>query len=199
MSTEQSTNSGEIEDLRDQIFLFKRRSLFFFILNRNASTKLPFHIDRRGMNSEFLRFDSAPARNPALVGFPQGETEGLPPFVRPSPPPWGWSTGFIATPRTKGRLPNHRLCTAFLSLRAPWLGLETLPIVARHRESMSFSTPEGGRTSLRESVGGAGSFIILAKVPAARAGFAPWPGWHSISCTHVPIRISVNGMQFPIW
>jgi len=39
------------------------------------------------MNSEFLRFDSAPARNPALVGFPQGETEGLPPFVRPSPPP----------------------------------------------------------------------------------------------------------------
>jgi len=59
MSTEQSTNSGEIEDLRDQIFLLKRRSLFFFILKRNASTKLPFHIDRRGMN-EFLRFDSAP-------------------------------------------------------------------------------------------------------------------------------------------
>ena len=29
-------------------------------LNKNASTKLPFHIDRRGMNSEFLRFDSAP-------------------------------------------------------------------------------------------------------------------------------------------
>jgi hypothetical protein len=48
------------------------------------------------------------ARNPALVGFPQGDTEGLPPFVRPSPPPWGWSTGFIATPRTMGRLPNHR-------------------------------------------------------------------------------------------
>ena len=66
-------------------------------------------------------------------------------------------------------------------------------------ESMSFSTPEGSRTSLRESVGGAGSFIILAKVPVARASFALWPGWHSISCTHVPIRISVNGMQFPIW
>jgi len=44
-----------------------------------------------------------------------------------------------------GRLPNHRLCPAFRSLRAPWLGLETIPIVARHRESMSFSTPEGSR------------------------------------------------------
>lgn len=43
-----------------------------------------------------------------------------------------------------GRLPNHRLCPAFLSLRAPWLGLETIPIVARHRESMSFSTKQSG-------------------------------------------------------
>ena len=32
----------------------------FLNFNRNASTKLPFHIDRRGMNSEFIRFDSAP-------------------------------------------------------------------------------------------------------------------------------------------
>ncbi|KAK8928967.1 hypothetical protein KSP39_PZI017367 [Platanthera zijinensis] len=68
-----------------------------------------------------------------------------------------------------GRLPNHRLCPAFLSLRAPWWGLETIPIVARHRESMSFSTPEGSRTRHCE----AGSFIILAEVPAARASFAP--------------------------
>jgi hypothetical protein len=85
MSTEQSTNSGEIEDLRDQIFLLIRLSLFFFIRSRKASTKLPFHMDRRGMNS-ILPFPT-PARNPALVGFPQGDTEGLPPFVRPSPPP----------------------------------------------------------------------------------------------------------------
>jgi hypothetical protein len=34
---------------------------------------------------------------------------------------------------------------------------------------MSFSIPEGSRTSLRESIGGAGSFIILVKVePALR-------------------------------
>jgi len=89
-----------------------------------ASTKLPIHIDRRGMNS-FLLFPT-PARNPALVGFPQGDTEGLP------------------------------------------------PLVARHRESMSFSTPEGSRTSLRESVGGAGSFILLAKVPAGQLCALTW-------------------------
>jgi hypothetical protein len=80
-----------------------------------------------------------------LVGFPQGDTEGLPPFVRPSPPPWGWSTGFIATPRTMGRLPNHRLFPAFLSLRAPWLEFEIIPIYGNliySRESMSLSRPE---------------------------------------------------------
>jgi len=33
----------------------------------------------------------------SLVGFPQGVRGHLIVFVRP---PWGWSTGFIATPRT---------------------------------------------------------------------------------------------------
>ena len=42
----QPTNSGKIVDLRDQIFLFISRSLLFFILNRNASTKQSFHIVR---------------------------------------------------------------------------------------------------------------------------------------------------------
>uniref|UniRef100_A0ACD5TAL9 Uncharacterized protein n=1 Tax=Avena sativa TaxID=4498 RepID=A0ACD5TAL9_AVESA len=27
----------------------------------------------------------------------------------PSPPPWGWSTGFITTPLTTGRLPSQHL------------------------------------------------------------------------------------------
>ena len=43
------TKTEKRPDLRDQIFLLKRLSLFFFILKK-ASTKLPFHIDRRGMN-----------------------------------------------------------------------------------------------------------------------------------------------------
>ena len=32
---------------------------------------------------------------------------GCPPDARPSPPPIGWSTGFIATGRVRGLLPNH--------------------------------------------------------------------------------------------
>src|SRR3989344_8822233 len=31
----------------------------------------------------------------------------------PSPPPYGWSTGFIAVPRTVGRIPFQRLRPAF--------------------------------------------------------------------------------------
>src|SRR3979409_2244080 len=35
----------------------------------------------------------------SFVGFPRGVTGGRPPEVRPSPPPCGWSIGFIETPR----------------------------------------------------------------------------------------------------
>ena len=38
---------------------------------------------------------------------------GCPPEARPSPPPMGWSTGFIATGRVRGLLPNHRERPAF--------------------------------------------------------------------------------------
>ena len=40
-----------------------------------------------------------------LVGTPHGVTGCRPPEVRPSPPPCGWSTGFMTTPRTTGRRP----------------------------------------------------------------------------------------------
>lgn len=43
-----------MEDLRDQIFLFARTSLLFFSSAKNASTKLPFHKDLRGMIFEFF-------------------------------------------------------------------------------------------------------------------------------------------------
>src|ERR1700683_4318847 len=44
-----------------------------------------------------------------LVGFPHGVTGWRPPEVRPSPPPCGWSTGFMETPRLCGFLPSQRL------------------------------------------------------------------------------------------
>lgn len=45
-------------------------------------------------------------------GRPHGEQPGLPPEDLPSPPPKGWSTGFIATPRTLGRIPIQRALPA---------------------------------------------------------------------------------------
>src|SRR5215213_9784818 len=67
-----------------------------------------------------------------LVGLPQGVTGWRPPEVRPSPPPCGWSTGFITTPRLCGRRPSQRdrpalpICWFWLS------GFDTAPIVAMH-------------------------------------------------------------------
>ena len=44
-----------------------------------------------------------------IVIWPQGVVGGRPEVERASPPPCGWSTGFIAIPRTDGRLPMWRL------------------------------------------------------------------------------------------
>ena len=46
---------------------------------------------------------------PPLADLPCGLTGWRPPLVRPSPPPCGWSIGFIAVPRTCGRRPSQRL------------------------------------------------------------------------------------------
>lgn len=147
----------------------------------------------------FLRL-SGPVLYPHFVGLPHGVKEPLPwlppLLLRPSPPPWGWSTGFIATPRTTGLLPNHRLCPAFLSFLAPWPGFETVPIVARHLVSISFWTPEGILTKTYLDVG---SFSSFADVPAARTSFPPWPGFISMLWIIVPILIAASGMQLPIW
>src|SRR5436190_22984232 len=77
-----------------------------------------------------------------LVGLPQGVTGWRPPEVRPSPPPCGWSTGFMATPRTCGRLPFQIERPALPSLMLPWSGLDTAPIVAMHRPETRRCSPE---------------------------------------------------------
>ena len=46
---------------------------------------------------------------PPLALWPVGLTGCRPPLVRPSPPPCGWSIGFMAVPRTWGRMPFQRL------------------------------------------------------------------------------------------
>ena len=54
-----------------------------------------------------LYFFALRVRSPR-AGRPHGDTGCDRPIgARPSPPPCGWSTGFITTPLTRGRRPSH--------------------------------------------------------------------------------------------
>src|ERR1700709_2823191 len=77
-----------------------------------------------------------------LVGLPHGVTGWRPPEVRPSPPPCGWSTGFMVTPRLCGRLPRQTVRPALPSLMLPWSGLDTAPTVAMHEPCTTRCSPE---------------------------------------------------------
>src|SRR6202049_4145859 len=68
-----------------------------------------------------------------LVGKPHGVTGWRPPEVRPSPPPWGWSMGFIETPRLCGMRPIQRWRPAFPIEIFMLSGFETAPMVAMQR------------------------------------------------------------------
>src|SRR5215207_4620322 len=58
---------------------------------------------------------------------PHGLTTLRPPRVRP---PCGWSTGFMTSPRTFGRLPSQRLLPALPCDCSSCSALPTSPIVA---------------------------------------------------------------------
>src|SRR5436190_1748681 len=62
-----------------------------------------------------------------------------PPLVRP---PIGWSTGFIAMPRTVGRMPRQRLAPALPIERKLCSSLPTVPIVARQSTCTLRISPE---------------------------------------------------------
>src|SRR5580704_10364529 len=116
--------SGMMVERRDQVLmtflspLEFRTSTFF---NRWSSTKGPF-FRLRGITPQPPPYRRAPrVRRRRTInaldfllrarvrpsGLPQGDTGWRPPDDLPSPPPSGWSTGFIATPRVWGRLPFH--------------------------------------------------------------------------------------------
>src|SRR5689334_15288342 len=84
------------------------------------STNGPFLIDRDMGAPYFFRRETMKRHDGfffervflPLVGLPHGVT-GWRPFAFPSPPPCGWSIGFIAVPRVVGRMPSQRLRPAF--------------------------------------------------------------------------------------
>src|SRR5438552_10847780 len=110
-------------------------------------------------------------------GLPQGDDGCRPPDDLPSPPPGGWSTGFIATPRTDGRLPSQRFRPAFPSCTSSCSALPTTPTVPLHVAGTIRISPEG-----RRIVASPASLAMSCTLaPADRAIFAPAPGVRSIA------------------
>ena len=128
-----------------------------------------------------------------FVGTPQGVTGWRPPEDRPSPPPCGWSTGFIATPRTVGLRPRQRAAPAFPKDRSECSALPTSPIVARHETGTLRNSPDRRRNVA--NFPSRATNCTLA--PALRASCAPFPGRNSTQCTVLPTGISLNNKQLP--
>src|SRR5512147_2861884 len=129
-----------------------------------------------------------------LVFLPQGDTGcGLPCPDLPSPPPCGWSTGFIARPRTVGRMPRQRLLPA-LPIRIDELSMfETWPTTALQSMRTWRTSPDGMRIWAYLP-----SFAISwPKEPAERIIFAPDPGWDSTLWITVPTGMARTGSALP--
>src|SRR5829696_663594 len=109
---------------------------------------------------------------PPFAGTPVGETGLRPPLLRPSPPPSGWSVGFMLVPRLCGLRPFHRIRPALPIEMFMWSGFDTDPIVARHLLDTRRTSPLG-------IVSWAHSFsrlVSVAEQPALRQIWPPRPG-----------------------
>src|SRR5436309_5539005 len=137
------TKSGGIVQRRAQVLSTRfsplRLSVSIFF-TRDSTTYGPFLMERAMVVrlSYFFRLrrmsESLSLRLRVLSPFaicPQGEHGWRPPEDLPSPPPIGWSTGFIATPRTLPRRPRQRLRPALPSDMFSWSRLPTCPTTAR--------------------------------------------------------------------
>ena len=128
------------------------------------------------------------------AGLAHGVTEGRPPEDFPSPPPWGWSTGFMATPLTDDLKPFHLLRPALPKTTCWCVGLDIDPTVAKVVDGSLLFSPELSLTTQNDD-----PFCInCAKVPAAlcKTGLlclALVP----MQLTRVPKGISPNGSELP--
>jgi len=130
-----------------------------------------------------------------FVGREYGVTEGRPPFVLPWPPPCGWSTGFIATPRTDGRILNQRLRPAFSIFRKLYSSRPKIPYVAFDKGENNFWLPEGNfnLTYFVED-----DCKTWQNVPADLAYKAPWFGIASTQWTKSPTSKLASTETSPI-
>src|SRR3954464_5578716 len=80
---------------------------------------------------------------PPLASTPRREHGSRPPAVRPSPPPIGWSVGFIVVPRLCGLRPFQRIRPALPMLMFMCSAFEHAPIVARHLFDTRRTSPLG--------------------------------------------------------
>src|SRR5262249_18479726 len=101
----------------------------FFVL-LGISTSYPFSLRflRRRRIKRELAFLRLRVLRPS--GSPHGLHAGRPPLDLPSPPPSGGSTGFRATPRTRGRLRSQRVRPALPDTTFSWSRLPTWPMLA---------------------------------------------------------------------
>src|SRR5690606_16533930 len=114
-----------------------------FFRERGTSFPLYYLLRRRTIMLSVRLLDRVLA---PLVGKPHGDTGCRPPEVRPSPPPCGCSTGFMAPPRTVGRTPRQRVAPALPRERRLCSPLDASPRVARHSPRTLRISPERRRT-----------------------------------------------------
>ncbi|XBI71765.1 hypothetical protein VPH35_065894 [Triticum aestivum] len=107
----------------------------------------------------------------------------------PSPPPWGWSIGFITTPLTTGRLPSQHLDPALPKLFWFTPTLPTCPTVVKQFWDTKRTSPDSN-LKVADLPSFAMSFAIA---PAALANCPPLPRVISMLCMAVPEGISVEG------
>ncbi|PUZ69685.1 hypothetical protein GQ55_2G129800 [Panicum hallii var. hallii] len=101
----------------------------------------------------------------------------------------GWSTGFITTPLTTGRLPSQHLDPALPKLFWFTPTLRTCPTVAKQFWDTKRTSPDGNL-----KVANLPSFAIsFATAPDALANCPPLPRVISMLCMAVPKGISVEG------
>ena len=118
------TKDGKIVERRDQVLITDLSFAAFnasTFLSKLASAKGPFFSERDMLNPPYYFDNAFPSRLLTMslldalffflvfrprAGLPQGvHGPGRPTGARPSPPPCGWSFGFMTEPRTVGLIP----------------------------------------------------------------------------------------------